>query len=147
MRNQKKVKRTGKRIVLDILFAALIVFLIAASFFDFTKRVRLSVHENAEQTLREMNQEGALLLETQIKRDFEFLHSLAAIMVEDGSIDYPEMIIRNLGLGRDNYSFDRMTFIQANGIAYTSTGAEQDLSGREYFKKWPLAARTLSRIF
>lgn len=135
MEDQKKVKRTGKRIVLDILFAALIVFLIAASFVDFTRRVRLSVHENAEQTLREMNQEGALLLETQIKRDFEFLHSLAAIMVEDGSIDHPEMIMRNLGLGRDNYSFDRMTFIQPNGIAYTSTGAEQDLSSRDYFKK------------
>lgn len=135
MKDQKKVKRTGKRIVLDVLFAALIVFLIAASFVDFTKRIRLSVHENAEQTLREMNQEGALLLETQIKRDFDFLHSLAAIMVEDGSVDHPEMIMRNLGLGRDNYSFDRMTFIQSNGMAYTSTGAEQDLSGREYFKK------------
>lgn len=89
MKDQKKVKRTGKRIVLDVLFAALIVFLIAASFVDFTKRIRLSVHENAEQTLREMNQEGALLLETQIKRDFDFLHSLAAIMVEDGSVDHP----------------------------------------------------------
>ena len=48
MEDQKKVKRTGKRIVLDVLFAALIVFLIAASFVDFTKRIRLSVHENAD---------------------------------------------------------------------------------------------------
>ena len=126
MENQKKVKRTGKRIALDILFILLIVFLIGGSFWEFSRRVGLSVHENAEQTLREMNQEGALLLETQIKRDFDFLHSLAAIMVEDGSVDHPEMIMRNLGLGRDNYSFDRMTFIQSNGMAYTSTGVEQD---------------------
>lgn len=135
MEDQKKVKRTGKRIVLDILFAALIVFLIAASFFEFSQRVRNSVHSNAEQTLHDMNHESALLLETQIKRDFEFLHSLAAIMVEDDSIDNKDMITRNLRLGCENYSFDRMTYIQPDGMAYTSTGAEQDLSGREYYKK------------
>lgn len=135
MKNQKKVRRTVKNIALDILFAVLIVFLIAASFIDFSRRISASVHESTEQTLREMNQESALLLETQIKRDFEFLHSLAAIMVEDGSIEEPDMIIRNLRLGRDNYSFDRMTYIRADGMAYTSTGAEQNLGGREYFQK------------
>lgn len=135
MKDQKKVRRTVKNIALDILFAVLIVFLIAASFIDFSRRISASVHESTEQTLREMNQESALLLETQIKRDFEFLHSLAAIMVEDGSIEEPDMIIRNLRLGRDNYSFDRMTYIRADGMAYTSTGAEQNLGGREYFQK------------
>lgn len=135
MEKTDKIRRTGKRIVLDIMFAALIVFLIVASFIDFSKRVRFSVHENAEQTLREMNQESALLLEAQIKRDFEFLHSLSAIMVEDGSVDNPEIVLRNLGLGRDNYSFDRMTYIRPDGLAYTSAGEGQNLRERDYFKQ------------
>ncbi|WP_195269857.1 diguanylate cyclase [Eubacterium sp. 1001713B170207_170306_E7] len=146
MEKEKRTRRTGRRVALDILFAALIVFLIVASFVDFSKRVRSSVHENAEQTLREMNQEGALLLETQVQRDFEFLHSLAAIMVADGSVDNPEMVIRNLGLGRDNYSFDRMSYIKADGMAYTSAGEALDQSGCDYFKRAMTGENAVSGI-
>lgn len=143
---QFDIKYSGKQRAFQIVFALLIFIIIGASFLDFANRVEKSVHHQAEQTLNEMVSEGALRLDTQIKRDMAFLRTEASIMAADGTVNDMEKVIRNLKLGQDNYKFSRMTFIKPDGTAHTSTGEVGNLSTREYVQSALGGTETVSDI-
>lgn len=140
------IKMSAKRMIFNMLFVVLVLIFMMASFYDFTKRVEDSVHQRAKQTLNEIGNEGALLLETQISRDMAFLRTEASIMVADGTFNDLSIVVRNLTFGQENYNFDRMTFIKPDGTAYTSTGEVGNLAHREYFQSALSGKETVSNI-
>ncbi|MEG0376984.1 MAG: diguanylate cyclase [Eubacterium sp.] len=113
----------------------IIVFILGYSFYDFTMRVDLSVHESAEQTLMDTGKQSAQLLIAQINRDFKFLHTIADGMVNNKELNSISELEKDMQNAVTNYSFDRMAVVLPDGQAFAQDGQQANLGHRDYFKQ------------
>lgn len=88
-----------------------------------------------QSTLRDVATQNALIVQQEIRENFNLLYSLAdEISISPGAANV-KSIASQLGSFVSTYEFKRIGFVSPDGQVVTTDGYEQDLSSREFFKE------------
>lgn len=91
--------------------------------------------EEMQSTLRDVATQNALIVQQEIRENFNLLYSLAdEISISPGAANV-KSIASQLGSFVSTYEFKRIGFVSPDGQVITTDGYEQDLSSREFFKE------------
>lgn len=98
-------------------------------------QITQDVTNEVEATLRDVSKQNALIVQQEIRENFNLLYSLAdEISVSPGASDVSS-ITRQLGSFVNTYQFKRIGFISPDGQVVTTDGYKQDLSSRAFFQE------------
>lgn len=98
-------------------------------------QITQDVTNEVEATLRDVSKQNALIVQQEIRENFNLLYILAdEISVSPGASDVSS-ITRQLGSFVNTYQFKRIGFISPDGQVTTTDGYTQDLSSRAFFQE------------
>ncbi len=98
-------------------------------------QITQDVSEDGQSTLRVVATQNALIVEQEIRDNFNLLYSLAdEISISPGAANV-NAIAAQLKSFVTTYEFKRLGFISPDGQVVTTDGYVQDLSGRDFFKE------------
>ena len=97
-------------------------------------QITQDTEEEVQSTLRDVATQNALIVQQEIRENFNLLYSLAdAISVSPGTAN-ASSIAAQLESFVSTYGFKRIGFISPDGQAVATDGYVQDLSSRDFFK-------------
>ena len=98
-------------------------------------QITQDTEEEVQSTLRDVATQNALIVQQEIRENFNLLYSLAdAISVSPGTAN-ASSITAQLESFVSTYGFKRIGFISPDGQAVATDGYVQDLSSRDFFKE------------
>ena len=98
-------------------------------------QITQDAEEEMQSTLRDVATQNALIVQQEIRENFNLLYSLAdEISVSPGAANVSS-IASQLGSFVSTYEFKRIGFVSPDGQVVTTDGYIQDLSSREFFKE------------
>lgn len=98
-------------------------------------QITQDAEEEMQSTLRDVATQNALIVQQEIRENFNLLYSLAdEISVSPGAANV-NSIASQLGSFVSTYEFKRIGFVSPDGQVVTTDGYIQDLSSREFFKE------------
>lgn len=99
-----------------------------------SSQITQDAKEEMQSTLRDVATQNALIVQQEIRENFNLLYSLAdEISVSPGASNV-NSIAAQLGSFVSTYEFKRIGFVSPDGQVVTTDGYVQDLSSREFFK-------------
>ena len=126
----KQSKLPKQALIILSIALVLVVFTAIWSSAQITK----DAEEEMQSTLRDVATQNALIVQQEIRENFNLLYSLAdEISVSPGAANVAA-IAAQLNSFVSTYEFKRIGFISPDGQVVTTDGYVQDLSSREFFK-------------
>ncbi len=98
-------------------------------------KITQDASEEMQSTLRDVATQNALIVQQEIRENFNLLYSLADEISLSPSAGNVNSIASLLGSFVSTYEFKRIGFISLDGQAVTTDGYVQDLSSRTFFKE------------
>ena len=97
-------------------------------------QITQDTEEEVQSTLRDVATQNALIVQQELRENFNLLYSLAdAISVSPDAVN-AKSIAAQLGSFISTYEFKRIGFVSPDGQVITTDGYVQDLSSRDFFK-------------
>jgi type II secretory pathway pseudopilin PulG len=97
-------------------------------------QITQDTEEEVQSTLRDVATQNALIVQQELRENFNLLYSLAdAISVFPDAVN-AKSIAAQLGSFVSTYEFKRIGFVSPDGQVITTDGYVQDLSSRDFFK-------------
>ena len=127
MRQYNKLPRQA----LVILCIALV--LVISTVLWSSSKITQDVTEEVQSTLRDVGTQNALILQQEIRENFNLLYSLADEIGQSGSSENLTAVTGQLQSFVTTYQFKRIGFISPEGEVVTTDGYIQDLSSRKFF--------------
>lgn len=135
-----KYKKLYGTLVLGLI--AIVILLVAV--FSYSRSIEENYKEENINSLKELSNQGALMLQSEIKNKqnllAELAHDVRRIFVSD-----PQAAAAYLQDAAERNNFKRLGVALPNGKAYTTDGIQLNLSEREYFAKALRGQTTVSR--
>ena len=98
-------------------------------------QITQDTEEEVQSTLRDVATQNALIVQQELRENFNLLYSLAdAISVSPDAVN-AESIAAQLGSFVSTYEFKRIGFASPDGQVITTDGYVKDLSSRDFFKE------------
>ena len=97
-------------------------------------RITRNAEEEMQSTLRDVGTQNALIVQQEIRENFNLLYSLADEISVSPGVSSVNAIATQLTSFVSTYEFKRIGFVSPDGQVVTTDGYVQDLSGREFFK-------------
>ena len=98
-----------------------------------SSRITQDITEEVQSTLRDVGTQNALILQQEIRDNFNLLYSLADEIAQSGNVENIAAITGQLQSFVTTYEFKRIGFVSPDGEVVTTDGYIQDLSSREFF--------------
>lgn len=98
-------------------------------------QISQDVAEEVESTLRDVANQNALIVQQEIRENFNLLYSFADEVSTTPSASDAASITRQLGSFVNTYQFKRIGFVAPDGQVTTTDGYTQDLSSRAFFQE------------
>ena len=109
-------------------------------------QITQDTEEEVQSTLRDVATQNALIVQQELRENFNLLYSLAdAISVSPDAVN-AKSIAAQLGSFVSTYEFKRIGFVSPDGQVISTDGYVQDLSSRDFFKDGILVLPIPSRI-
>ena len=97
-------------------------------------QITQDTEEEVQSTLRDVATQNALIVQQELRENFNLLYSLAdAISVSPDAVN-AKSIAAQLGSFVSTYEFKRIGFVSPDGQVISTDGYVQDLSSRDFFK-------------
>lgn len=126
---QKKKKPMVKMVYATILLVLTIGVLVV-----YSRMLNIDLRKEVRNTLKEVSSQNVLIIQKEIESDQNALIEIAGRIGESTHSTEWE-IVDTLRSIMHRYSFLRMGFCGADGLAYTTDGKIMDISEREYFQE------------
>lgn len=98
-------------------------------------QISQDVADEVESTLRDVANQNALIVQQEIRENFNLLYSFADEVSTTPSASDAASITRQLGSFVNTYQFKRIGFVAPDGQVTTTDGYTQDLSSRAFFQE------------
>lgn len=98
-------------------------------------QISQDVAEEVESTLRDVANQNALIVQQEIRENFNLLYSFADEISASSKASDAASITRQLGAFVNTYQFKRIGFVAPDGQVTTTDGYTQDLSSRAFFRE------------
>ena len=116
-----------------IILAIALVLVVSTAIWS-SAQITKDAEEEMQSTLRDVATQNALIVQQEIRENFNLLYSLAdEISVSPGAANVSS-IATQLNSFVSTYEFKRIGFVSPDGQVVTTDGYVQDLSSREFFK-------------
>lgn len=127
----KQSKLSKQALIILVIALVLVITTVLWS----SAQITQDVSEEMQSTLRDVATQNALIVQQEIRDNFNLLYSLAdEISISPGASNVSS-IAAQLESFVDTYGFKRIGFVSPDGQAVTTDGFVQDLSTREFFKE------------
>ena len=127
----KQSKLSKQALIILVIALVLVITTVLWS----SAQITQDVSEEMQSTLRDVATQNALIVQQEIRDNFNLLYSLAdEISISPGASNVSS-IAAQLESFVDTYGFKRIGFVSPDGQAVTTDGFVQDLSSREFFKE------------
>lgn len=127
-----------------LLLGLIAIIILLTAVFSYSRSIEESYKEENINSLKELSNQGALMLHNEIKNKQNLLaelsHDVSRIFVND-----PQAAAAYLEEAAERNSFKRIGVALTDGRAYTTDGVELNISEREYFSKAILGHTAVSR--
>lgn len=134
-----------KKLYGTLLLGLIAIIILLTAVFSYSRSIEESYKEENINSLKELSNQGALMLHNEIKNKQNLLaelsHDVSRIFVND-----PQAAAAYLEEAAERNSFKRIGVALTDGRAYTTDGVELNISEREYFSKAILGHTAVSRI-
>ena len=98
-------------------------------------QITRDVTDEVESTLRDVANQNALIVQQEIRENFNLLYSFADEISASSKASDAASITRQLGAFVNTYQFKRIGFVAPDGQVTTTDGYTQDLSSRAFFRE------------
>ena len=98
-------------------------------------QITRDVTDEVESTLRDVANQNALIVQQEIRENFNLLYSFADEISASSKASDAASITRQLGAFVNTYQFKRIGFVAPDGQVATTDGYTQDLSSRAFFRE------------
>lgn len=133
-----------KKLYGTLLLGLIAIIILLTAVFSYSRSIEESYKEENINSLKELSNQGALMLHNEIKNKQNLLaelsHDVSRIFVND-----PQAAAAYLEEAAERNSFKRIGVALTDGRAYTTDGVELNISEREYFSKAILGHTAVSR--
>lgn len=123
-----------KKLYGTLLLGLIAIIILLTAVFSYSRSIEESYKEENINSLKELSNQGALMLHNEIKNKQNLLaelsHDVSRIFVND-----PQAAAAYLEEAAERNSFKRIGVALTDGRAYTTDGIELNISEREYFSK------------
>lgn len=123
-----------KKLYGTLLLGLIAIIILLTAVFSYSRSIEESYKEENINSLKELSNQGALMLHNEIKNKQNLLaelsHDVSRIFVND-----PQAAAAYLEEAAERNSFKRIGVALTDGRAYTTDGVELNISEREYFSK------------
>ena len=123
-----------KKLYGTLLLGLVAIIILLTAVFSYSRSIEESYKEENINSLKELSNQGALMLHNEIKNKQNLLaelsHDVNRIFVND-----PQAAAAYLEEAAERNSFKRIGVALTDGRAYTTDGIELNISEREYFNK------------
>lgn len=133
-----------KKLYGTLLLGLIAIIILLTAVFSYSRSIEESYKEENINSLKELSNQGALMLHNEIKNKQNLLaelsHDVSRIFVNE-----PQAAAAYLEEAAERNSFKRIGVALTDGRAYTTDGIELNISEREYFSKAILGHTAVSR--
>lgn len=133
-----------KRLYGTLLLGLIAIIILLTAVFSYSRSIEESYKEENINSLKELSNQGALMLHNEIKNKQNLLaelsHDVSRIFVND-----PQAAAAYLKEAAERNSFKRIGVVLPDGRAYTTDGIQLNISEREYFVEALRGQTTVSR--
>ena len=98
-------------------------------------QIKQDVADEVESTLRDVANQNALIVQQEIRENFNLLYSFADEISVSSKASDAASITSQLGSFVNTYQFKRIGFVDPDGQVTTTDGYTQDLSSRAFFQE------------
>lgn len=134
-----------KKLYGTLLLGLIAIIILLTAVFSYSRSIEESYKEENINSLKELSNQGALMLHNEIKNKQNLLaelsHDVSRIFVND-----PQAAAAYLEEAAERNSFKRIGVALTDGRAYTTDGVELNISEREYFSKAILSGTRLFHV-
>ena len=122
-----------KQLYLRILMTACAIFLLALLIITCSHQIQENLEQELTSTLQDVSEQNNIVLTSEIDSRFKVLLGISRNI--KGFSGNADELTNHLNSFVSVYGLKRMGFIDSDGIAHTTDGYTQDLSGREFYTR------------